>query len=742
MAMRDVQGPTRWCSKGTPLRRLVLLVPLLVVTAALNATSVCGNVKDGNSNVHQASSGRAGDSGYSLQVQSNLHGRQPWVDVTAYGAKGDGSTDDTAAIRAAINAACNSSTGGGAVFFPPSTATGYYRVSQPQGSNAPIFATPCPGLHFLGGNSLGGWAGQFSRAPLTRIEAHAGSNPGLGPVFLVNKVGVTIENLSITGYNQAVQVNAVVQFTMHNFWLGVSDTNQPVGPSTATDNCALCLYNSFWIVADQGAITVQNSVRDWAIVMAQISGTNQNNAGLYHFNDIVETGPNLYDIRTNVTAAAGTIEFNWVQTESVNGPWLTLMQNGGGGGVDYPGPSLRFVNLFDCSGLQPLIALKANVKMYQPAFYGSSSNCSGAGPLLQVFNATYPSAKIDETGGAWPIQAVEDESGNVLAPFMMGNVNGTDYVADTGNAVRLRTDYQTSDASPGATGALGTPIRMIQKGKTQANLGIDPAAGVLFGDATNPGYSAALNQTTMGTLDVQIAKVMPPTHVRAMGGSGGSCARGTYYYKVVSALIGALESYPSMEVSSRVATNGTTVLSWTPALGAGVNGYIVYRSTRAAFFGTQPYYIVSGRSTSSFRDTCASPSGNGAPPVAGISFGSAARISAGGVASLGSCTNSELTLSSGWGSTANVSGAVGLGQTCEWTITSKGTGQAANPTITDALTNALPSANTVCDMRMVGGTGAATLIDQTTLSATAPVFTFNGTPGAGSKYKVVRRCGP
>jgi len=106
------------------------------------------------------------------------------------------------------------------------------------------------------------------------------------------------------------------------------------------------------------------------------------------------------------------------------------------------------------------------------------------------------------------------------------------------------------------------------------------------------------------------------------------------------------------------------------------------------------------------------------------------------------CTNGELVLSAGWGTTATVTTVVGTGQTCEWTLTSSGTGQAANPTITDTLTNALPSANTVCEMRMVGGTGTATLIDQTTLSATAPVFTFNGTPVAASTYKVVRRCGP
>jgi hypothetical protein len=106
------------------------------------------------------------------------------------------------------------------------------------------------------------------------------------------------------------------------------------------------------------------------------------------------------------------------------------------------------------------------------------------------------------------------------------------------------------------------------------------------------------------------------------------------------------------------------------------------------------------------------------------------------------CTDNELALSTGWGTAPTVTGVAGTGQTCEWTITAGGTGLGASPTITDTLTNPLPGASTVCDMRMVGGTGTATLIDQITLSATAPVFSFGGTPLAGSTYKVLRRCGP
>lgn len=115
------------------------------------------------------------------------------------------------------------------------------------------------------------------------------------------------------------------------------------------------------------------------------------------------------------------------------------------------------------------------------------------------------------------------------------------------------------------------------------------------------------------------------------------------------------------------------------------------------------------------------------------------------------CTNGELALSGGWQSTgaATVTAVTGTGQTCSWTITT-GTTTAANPTVTDTLTNPLPSASTVCSLVVNGGTHTATFgagtsdtFRQTTLSATAPVFTYNETPTAGgTTYFVTRQCGP
>src|SRR5277367_6345443 len=71
------------------------------------------------------------------------------ISVMALGAKGDGITDDTAAIQAAINQAYNA---GGCVFFPPPPK--FYKVMQPQlPSTAPVFTIPPRGSVCIEGSA-------------------------------------------------------------------------------------------------------------------------------------------------------------------------------------------------------------------------------------------------------------------------------------------------------------------------------------------------------------------------------------------------------------------------------------------------------------------------------------------------------------------------------------------------------------------------------------------------------------
>lgn len=80
--------------------------------------------------------------------------------VKDFGAKGDGVTDDTAAIQSAINAATQS-TSSGIVFFPPNSTSQYYKVTSPLVCTKPVslqgsgeYATTIIGVGFSSGEYI------------------------------------------------------------------------------------------------------------------------------------------------------------------------------------------------------------------------------------------------------------------------------------------------------------------------------------------------------------------------------------------------------------------------------------------------------------------------------------------------------------------------------------------------------------------------------------------------------------
>jgi hypothetical protein len=117
----------------------------------------------------------AGDKTYSNNVF--VKGPSPWIDVKAYGAKGDGSTDDTAALQSAINAVGSN---GGTVFFPPGT----YYIKSSIKSNASNLV--------LQGAGSGGWGAASPGTSqiitnqgivMLQLGTSTASNPG-GPHIL------------------------------------------------------------------------------------------------------------------------------------------------------------------------------------------------------------------------------------------------------------------------------------------------------------------------------------------------------------------------------------------------------------------------------------------------------------------------------------------------------------------------------------------------------------------------------
>lgn len=101
----------------------------------------------------------------------------------------------------------------------------------------------------------------------------------------------------------------------------------------------------------------------------------------------------------------------------------------------------------------------------------------------------------------------------------------------------------------------------------------------------------------------------------------------------------------------------------------------------------------------------------------------------------------DFALSAGWGNTATVSAvATGSKDACgEITVTSAGTGQAANPTITLTFKDGTWTTAPFPLSKQVGGSGAIADITETA-TATTMVLTWNGTPSASATYIIRWHC--
>lgn len=97
----------------------------------------------------------------------------------------------------------------------------------------------------------------------------------------------------------------------------------------------------------------------------------------------------------------------------------------------------------------------------------------------------------------------------------------------------------------------------------------------------------------------------------------------------------------------------------------------------------------------------------------------------------------SITLSPGWGSTAFTSGVQTSGSSFSFTITSSGTGQAAQPTATVVTSATTVDQPPVQSCKMVAGTGTfANLFGEQNADATQQIVAYNGTPVAGATYTI------
>ncbi|HTV60389.1 MAG TPA: glycosyl hydrolase family 28-related protein [Verrucomicrobiae bacterium] len=620
---------------GTQTYPDVILPPDVSSTSAGNNLSAFGLTLGGNLTVAGNASingtlttssfnpGTFSPSSLAVGGNESVAGPRPRIDVTAYGAKGTNVVDDTAAIQAAINAACQAwPSGGGGIYFPP----GSYLVSQPQTpSTAPVFNIPttCSGLYFYGGNVSNRFQVQsLGSAPMSAISVNAGAHPNGAPVFLLESgqgsatqggVNSTFEDLSINAYNEAVTVYGATTIRFKNVCLGVN------GTTGLADNTPLKLTNTFQIYFSGGCLAANGS---GTTPIVEMTGETQQLSegtlvGLVYISDVVAAGGGMqYIQRVASTGTIGNFVFRNIVLEDAATDTLTITNTSGLSGV-LALPKISGFTFDNISGSDQGNAALAllNVNSSGTSVSGVWVNHSYAGQAMYGYAVRVTAGSVNNvlvTGCGDYVAActngVVDANNNPIGGATVETNNGFDYIVNTGDASdRLRTDiFPYNDIN-------GPPLRATVSGNKFASLGIDPVGGLMFADGQSYGFNAEVAQTTGEALDIGFAQTLPPTGVTATPATGGTLAAGTYYYFVSSSVAAncnpgntsALSQPSGAAVIS--GSNNAATITWSlpPAGTSTVAGFCVARSTANTLPGgySFPNQFVSGATTTSFTDT-------------------------------------------------------------------------------------------------------------------------------------------
>jgi len=553
----------------------------------------------------------------SLSVSGNetVEGPRPRADVTAYGAKGDGATDDTAAIQAAINAVCAYGIAQKpTLFFPP----GWYIVSQPQGgasNTAPIFTGWCSHLMIQG--SGGNAEAQFAMSPMSRILVSKGANPGSGPVFEPTAAAGSrsvIRDLSIDAYNQAVYLMGTSTEALNGFTFDdVCLSTQATGD---TDNVPLKISQVLQASFQGGCIqAATGSLDDVLIIGADFGGTETQPSGLLFFDG---TGGNFwigsgihYDQRVNTCCSGpGNIHVKNILVEDPTQAIFRVTNSTGNPGSAAM-PIFSDLDLENFSGSDGVAPSVVNFNSSGSQLIGlhmkGSSGSGGPSTFAAVVIQAGTISNCDIRGGGVGFGAtnVVDGSGNLLGDCTGQSATGLVSTVNATNLNRLR-----SDQGPYTD---GSSLEGFAAGNGFASLNIDPTQGLMFGQGTTYGYSAQVYQTTAGSVDFGFPSTLPPTNVTGSATTGGTLAAGTYYYFIRSTANSSCTSMsaPSLGTAAIVlsGSNNAVALTWTPAAaGAGTNaGYCIFRATGTPqlFSPAAQYFsaFIAGSGTTSFTDT-------------------------------------------------------------------------------------------------------------------------------------------
>jgi hypothetical protein len=288
---------------------------------------------------------------------------RPWADVCAYGAKGDGVADDTAAIQAAID----SRTAGGAVMFPAGT----YKITAP-------INVGVNDLHLIG-------AGRSSILSAGSAQA--------SPLIKVNQVrGVMIDMLQLKGQNLAP--------------VGVSMTSPSDGQGEAHNYLTRCYLHHFTQAAvrigdPSGAPSGMGCHVVLCSIQQDVMGATPNGIELYGpDNMVMENRINAnYGIGIYVASGGQQIHGNHIYAGTVtSAPYPVAIKLANGGGIQILGNYLDSVRQNATILVSPEKSgqFAARIQIEQNFFLTSGMR---NGSDTAYADAVYPAVSCDAANG-------------------------------------------------------------------------------------------------------------------------------------------------------------------------------------------------------------------------------------------------------------------------------------------------------------------------------------------------------
>ncbi|MCL6480305.1 MAG: hypothetical protein K6U02_01125 [Firmicutes bacterium] len=510
--------------------------------------------------------------------QLRVRGPRPWVDVRAFGAVGDGVTDDTQAFIGAITFAAQNN---GTVFVPAPQGGGY-TITSTLDIGAIMAAAGATNLHIECDGAKKG--ATFKNPPTSWILLR---QPVGQPGVLIDGQGV-VRNVTISHCTFAGGTNlgtTGVVFKRNSGRLFMNNVTVAVGfNASAPENHALIIEDTLWVKVFGGSYLVEGSPGTRPpIVLRGADNTMTNLVGIADFENLVLAGGGIrYEQLTTMQGSAGTYYLKEVVTEGSAMALLEIAKSAAAAGFRL-GPMV-FINcvLADNVGnaILPLVDLVADNSVVNGVTAIGSNiypavRISGSGSTVRYINAM---GAGDFIGGGRA--AAYAGSKLPAGPATQWKMEGFDiYAAGQGHNQDNRLVNEIGNQS-------GPTLRIFRDNEATSAFNIHMKTdAALLGLGVGRGWRgwdseiSRTNNPDVIAMDFRFAEINAPAAPTATPAPGGTLAPGTYYYRIEAR--GSLTnsfSGPGPETSVLVADpNNAVNVSWNAVTGA--NLYRVIRNT-------------------------------------------------------------------------------------------------------------------------------------------------------------------